>query len=183
MSKNEKPQEFDPEVIAQTNREVRHGIAYIRMYHYLSTLQAVSALSTTKIGALVMPPQVLGSIGYGFTQDDECFCLHTTGFMFDLFSRLKPSVALIDDGGLTLQFNKLKYADYLLKPILLHFRIPSKKVFEKAKTCSYLTITKIEASYTKAHTYDVVDVLNPAIILEDKKSFEEYETGSLSRIF
>ena len=183
MSKKEEPQEFDPEVIAQTNREVRHGIAYIRMYHYLATLQSVERLSINKFGALVMPTQVLGSIGYGFTGDDECFCLHTTGFMFDLFSRLKPTIALIDEGGLTLQFAKLKYADYLLPPMLLHFNIASKKVYEKAKTCSYLSITKIEASYIYADSYDVVDILNPAILLEDKKSVEEDKTGSLSRIF
>lgn len=183
MSKNEEKQEFSPEVIAQTNREVRQGIAYIRMYHYLSTLQAVNKLDTTRLGALVMPPQVLGSLGYGFTDDNECFCLHTTGFMFDLFSRLKPTVALITDGGLTLQFAKLKYADYLLPSILLHFKIPNKKVFEKAKDCPYLAITKIEASYTEADCYDVVDVLNPAIILEDKKSIDEDKVGILSRIF
>lgn len=185
MSNNNKTddQQFDADVIMQSNREVKHCVAYLRMYHYLSSFQAVNALETTLNGALIMPRSVMGSLGFGFTKDGQTFCLHTTGFLFNLFGELKPTVANIEHGGLTLRFSELKYADYILPPILVHFPILNQRIYELAKQCLFAVITKIEDSLIEASAYDVVEVLNPPIILEDMKSSKVDASNNLSRIF
>lgn len=184
-SPNEKeaPLEITPEVILQSNREVTHAVAYLRMYHYLSSLQAVTSLEVTVNGALIMPYKVLGSIGYGFTKDKKTFCLHTTGFLFELFSELKPSLADIEHGGITIKFAELKYADYILPPMLLHFPILNKKVYELASECLFAVVTKIEPSLIELDAEEVVEVLNPPIVLESKKIRDKGSLDKLSGIF
>lgn len=176
-------QQFDADVIMQSSREVKHCVAYLRIYHYLSSFQAVKPLETTLNGAIIMPRSVMGSLGFGFTKDGKTFCLHTTGFLFDLFGELKPTVANIEHGGLTLRFSELKYADYILPPILVHFPIINQRVYELAKECLFAVITKIEDSLIEVDVYDVVEVLNPPIILEDMKSSGANASNNLSRIF
>lgn len=181
--KKDSQQEISPEAILQSEREVTHAVAYLRMYHYLSSLQAADALDVTISGALIMPYRVLGSIGYGFTKDKKTFCLHTTGFMFDVFSDLKPSLADIEYGGITIKFSEFKYADYILPPMMLHFPIVNKKVYELASQCLHAVITKIEPSLLELDAEEVVEILNPPMLLESRKSRSDQESSKFSRIF
>lgn len=175
--------QIDPKIIMQSNREVRHAIAYLRMYHYLSSLQAVAPLETTLNGALIMPHKVMGSLGFGFACNQEVFCLHATGFLFDVFSELKPVVANIEHNGLTVKFSELKYADYKLPPIILSFPIINNKVYEIAQSCLSMVITKIEPSLLELNSEEVVEVLNPPLLLQSKSIDDTDGSDKLSKVF
>lgn len=166
--------EISGEVYEQSVIEVDDTISYIRFYHYLAHLNYLNPLQETKQGALVAPPKMMKSIGYGFARNNQVFCVHLTGIMFEYFERFFPVQCILtdkdaDEDGIILMMKPLKYAEYKFPPLILFLPILSPLIFNRLKNnCDKVCFTKLEQSAINPDYYEVEKVLEGCVKISTK---------------
>lgn len=182
--------EISGEVYEQSVIEVDDTISYLRFYHYLAHLNYLNPLQETKQGALIAPPKMMSSIGYGFARNNQVFCVHLMGIMFEYFERFFPVQCAItdetsDENGLILMMKPLKFAEYKFPPLILFLPIHSPIIFNRLKNnCDRVCFTKLEQSIINPSYYEVETVLKGCVKISTKAELNiKDETEEIKRMF
>lgn len=176
MSKS-KEIEISPQAYDIASRQVDDSIVYFRLSHYLSRLNYIERLAETKNGSIVIPRKMLASVAYGFARNDEVFCLHLTGVLFEFFDTFFPiETVIVDEGdyqGIALMLKPFKYADYTFPPLKLFFPIISRHVFNRLSDRSkILCITQIEQSLINPKKQEFVRVSDSYVKISTAADFD-----------
>lgn len=155
--------EISPEAYDIAAQQVNDGVTYFRFSHYLARLNYIEPLIETSNGSIIVPRKMLASVAYGFAHDDNVFCIHLTGVLFDFFKQLFPIECMfVDDGenqGITVMMKPVKYADYSFPPLKMFFPIIAKRVYERGLSSSKtLSFTRIEQSLLNPSQYEILNV-------------------------
>lgn len=183
--------EISQESYLIATEQVDRAVAYFRFYHFLSRLNYINPLVESKHGAVVVPPEMLRSIGYGFARNDSVFCIHLTGVLHSFFEELLPIESMFvndrDYRGIVVMLPPVNYADYSFPPFKLLFPIPSMRIFNRGLASSKtLNFTKISRSLINPTRYEVNSVIDGYVkisTLDDFSSqtnYSELLSGILS---
>jgi len=97
---------------------------------------------------------------------------------------LTLQAAWLEPDAVCIMFKAVKYADYLIPPLRLSFKIISPKVYEKLATeCEFLTLSFISESEMNPGRYVVRDVHNPVAPLFKEPPSPQSNGQSFMRAF
>lgn len=173
----------DVDIIIQANKETQHLIDFMKFYYFLASFNAVEQFGVSERGAYIMPYAILSSMGYGFNKEQDTLCIHLNGFLAEIIPKLQATNFLICEKGVTVRFQPLKFGEFQLPSLLLHFRMFNTPLYEKAKKASYCVFTEIDESLIKDGAYKVKKVFNPAVQVDDKKEKTVEQASNIKRLF
>lgn len=174
--------EISPEAYDIATQQVNDSIAHFRFSHYLARLNYIEPLGETTNGSLIVPRKMLASVAYGFAHDDEVFCIHLSGVIFEFFQQLFPIECMfVDDGetqGIAVMMKPVKYADYSFPPLKLFFPIIAKRVYQRAvSTSKTLSFTKIEQSLIDPSKYEIVSIIDDYVKISTLEDFNSKDSA------
>lgn len=170
--------EISPEAYDTAAQQVNDAVTYFRFSHYLARLNYIEPLIETSNGSIIVPRKMLASVAYGFAHDDDVFCIHLTGVLFEFFKQLFPIECMfVDDGenqGITVMMKPVKYADYSFPPLKIFFPIIAKRVYDRGLSGSKtLSFTRIEQSLLNASQYEIVNVHDEYVKISTLSDFTD----------
>lgn len=174
--------EISPEAYDIAAQQVNDAVAYFRFSHYLARLNYIESLTETTNGSLIVPRKMLYSVAYGFAHDDDVFCIHLTGVLFEFFKQLFPIECMfVDDGdnqGIAVMMKPVKYADYSFPPLKIFFPIIAKRVYERGLSSSKtLSFTRIEQSLIDPSQYEVVSTHDDYVKISTLNDFTSKDSA------
>ena len=174
--------EISPEAYDIAALQVNDSVAYFRFSHYLARLNYIELLTETANGSLVIPRKMLASVAYGFAHDDDVFCIHLAGVIFEFFQQLFPIECMfVDDGdlqGIAVMMKPVKYADYSFPPLKVFFPIIAKRVYERGVANSKtLSFTRIEQSLIDPSKYEIVSVIDDYVKISTLNDFTSKDSA------
>lgn len=181
-------EELDELAYEQSVEEVDSLTAFMRIFHWLSTFNQNNELRPSSSGGVSLSESMLETIGYGFIKSTharpQTFLICLQDHEYKLLSSLRLQAAWIETDSVCVLFKAVKYADYLIPPLRLSFKIVSPCVYDKlVDECEFLTICHISKSEMNPGRFVVRDVYNPvAPLLKDAPSTKT-ETQSFMRAF
>lgn len=175
--------EISPEAYDIASLQVNDSIAYFRFSHYLARLNYIEPLVETTNGALVIPRKMLASVAYGFARNDDIFCIHLAGVIFEFFEQLFPIECMfVDDGdiqGIAVMMKPVKYADYSFPPLKVFFPIIAKRVYDRAaSTSKTLSFTKIEQSLIDPSKYEILSIIDDYVKISTLNDFTSVDVAT-----
>lgn len=180
-------EEIQERVYEQSVHEVLTLTAFLRTYHWLSSFNQKNDLSPSPTGGITLSNAMLRQIAYGFIHATharpQTFLIHLQPHEFELLSILSPQGAWLEDDAVCVMFKALKYADYLIPPLMLSFKIKSPLVYEKIKDeCDFMTFTLITRSQL-TNNFTVREVCNPVVPMLKSAPNKDNHVKSFSRAF
>lgn len=173
----------DVDIIIQANKETQHLIDFMKFYHFLASFNAVEQFSVSERGAYIMPYAILSCMGYGFNKEQDTLCIHLNGFLAKMIPKLQATNFLVCEKGVTVKFEPLKFGEFQLPSLLLHFKMFNTPLYEKAKQVRYCVFTEIDESLIKDGAYKVKKVFNPAVQVDNKKEKTTEQSSNIKRLF
>ena len=181
-------EELDELAYEQSVEEVNSLTAFLRTYHWLSTFNQSNELRPSASGGITLSDSMLETMAYGFIKNThvrpQTFLIHLQQHEYDLLSALTMQSAWLEPEGVCVLFKAVKYADYLIPPLRLSFKIISPVVYKKvAEECDFLTLCLISESELNLGHYTVHDVHNPAVCLLKEAPSPRSNTQSFMKAF
>lgn len=181
-------EELDEMAYEQSVEEVDSLTAFLRIYHWLSTFNQSNELRPSASGGITLSDAMLEMMGYGFIKSTharpQTFLIHLQQHEYDLLSALTMQAAWIEPDAVCVLFKAVKYADYLIPPLRLSFKIISPVVYKKVvEECEFLTICHISQSELNPGRFVVRDVHNPVAPLFKEAPSPQNNSQSFMRVF
>lgn len=180
-------EEIQERVYEQSVQEVLTLTAFLRTYHWLSTFNQKNDLSPSTTGGITLSNAMLRQIAYGFINATharpQTFLIHLQPHEFEMLTILTPQGAWLEEDSVCVMFKALKYADYLIPPLMLSFKVKSPLIYKKIKDeCDYMTFTLITQSQL-SNNFTVREVCNPVVPLLKSAPNKDQHIKSFSRAF
>ncbi|MGP9666567.1 hypothetical protein [Psychrobacter sp. AOP31-A1-22] len=181
-------EELDEMAYEQSVEEVDSLTAFLRIYHWLSTFNQSNELRPSASGGITLSDTMLETMAYGFIKNTharpQTFLIHLQQHEYDLLSALTIQAAWLEPDAVCILFKAVKYADYLIPPLRLSFKIISPVVYKKVvEECDFLTICLITESELNLGRYTVLDVHNPVAPLFKEAPSPRSNTQSFMKAF
>lgn len=180
-------EELEERVREQSVQEVLTLTAFLRTYHWLSTFNQKNDLSPSPTGGITLSNSILRQVGYGFINATharpQTFLIHLQPHEYDMLTILTPQGAWLEPDAVCVMFKALKYADYLIPPLMLSFKIKSPFIYNKIKDeCDFMTFTLITQSQV-SNNFTVREVCNPVVPMLKSAPNKDNHVKSFSKAF
>lgn len=181
-------EELQERVYDQSVQEVLTLTSFLRTYHWLSAFNQKNDLSPSPTGGITLSKSMLRQMAYGFIDATharpQTFLIHLQEHEYDMLTILTPQGAWIEDESVCVMFKALKYADYLIPPLRLSFKVQSPAIYEKIKQeCDFMTFTLMSPDEVNPGRYAIREVFNPVVPLLKAAPNKATQTKSFSKAF
>jgi|GEM_PF-4338420 hypothetical protein len=154
----------------QSFNEAHSFAGYFRFYNWLTWLNRDHSVQLSRSASLTLTKEALRMMHIGFTDYQNSNVPKGVFFEFQPYHyAFLKSVGLngawLEDRGVTLVFNSVKYGDFLLRMIRIYIPIVNKQVLELIRQAKYVTLAEIQMDEDDSMVLDVTEVLSPPVPL------------------